>query len=79
MKCRYTFSVQSNVKLDHALQFWVGDRRFELVNEEGRLSKLVVEVTGLSTSDAGSTAFPDVANKRSHIVMGAPLFDEIRA
>jgi hypothetical protein len=52
MLCRYTFSLESNVKLDHTLIFQIGDRQFELVPEDGRLAALAVEISGLSTSNA---------------------------
>lgn len=79
MLCRYTFSLESNVKLDHTLIFQIGDRQFELVPEDGRLAALAVEISGLSTSDAGSVDIPDSRNAIPHIRVCAPALDEIKA
>lgn len=79
MKCRYTFSLKSNVKLDHTLIFQVGDRRFELVNEDGRLAALAVEIGDLSVNEAGSITTPDDPAKHPHLKIGAPDLDKIRA
>jgi len=79
MLCRYTFSLQSNVKLDHTLIFQIGDRQFELVQENGRLAALAVEVSGLSASDAGSLDIPDDPDATPHLKVNAPALEEIRA
>lgn len=78
MLCRYTFSLQSNVKLDHTLIFRIGDHQFELVQEDGRLAALAVEVGGLPASDAGSLDISDDPNEAPHLKVSTPALDEIK-
>lgn len=79
MRCRYTFGLQSNVKLDHTLIFQVGGRQFEMVSEDGRFAALAVEVRGLSAHDAGVLDIPDDPNAVPHLQISVPVLDEIRA
>lgn len=79
MLCRYTFSLQSNVKLDHTLIFQIGDRQFELVQVDGRLAAPAVQVSGLSARDAGSLDIPDDPDAIPHLKVSAPALDEIKA
>ncbi len=51
MKCRYTFRVRSQVILDPPVRFTHRGWKFSLETENGRFSRLVVEVAGVTFSE----------------------------